>query len=113
MLDQASRNGGMIPPIPAEAFNVNEHDAARVDLLAVAQPLATLVQGVRAGAASNAIANRTYIFATANGGDWFAPTHARPKGDPGWTMHEVACGHDIMLDRPEELALLLLTETTR
>ena len=112
VLDLANRNGGMIPPIPAEMFNVNERDAARIDSMAVAQPLATFVQGVRAGAESNAIANHTYIFATANGGDWFVSTNARLKENPRWTMHEVACGHNIMLDRPQELALLLLQEAT-
>jgi len=111
VLDQANRNGGMVPPVPAEMFNVNERDAAWVDSMAVAQPLATFVQGVRAGE-SNAIANHTYIFATANGGDWFVSTYARLKEHPQWKMHEVACGHNIMLDRPQELALLLLKEAT-
>jgi hypothetical protein len=44
-LDQASRSGGMIPPIPAALFNVNEEDAARVDKMSVAQPLATFGKG--------------------------------------------------------------------
>jgi hypothetical protein len=69
-LHQASRSGGMIPPIPAGIFNVNEEDAAWVDAMSVAQPLATFVQGVRTGVESNSVANRTYVFATANGGDW-------------------------------------------
>jgi pimeloyl-ACP methyl ester carboxylesterase len=32
-LDRASRSGGMIPPIPAAIFNVNEKDADRVDAM--------------------------------------------------------------------------------
>lgn len=109
-LDQASRSGGLIPPIPAAMFNVNEADAAWVDTMSVAQPLATFVQGVRTGVESNAVANRTYVFASANGGDWFVSTHARLKDHPQWKMHTVACGHSIMLDRPKELASLLLEE---
>lgn len=111
-LDQASRGGGMIPPIPAAIFNVNEKDADRVDAMSVAQPLATFVQGVRTGVESNSVANRTYVFATANGGDWFVSTHARLKDHPRWKMHRIACGHSIMLDRPQELASLLLGEAT-
>jgi pimeloyl-ACP methyl ester carboxylesterase len=111
-LDQASGHNGMIPPIPAAIFNVNEADAARVDALSVSQPLATFVQGVRAGTESAPVANRTYVFATANGGDWFVSTHARLKADSQWKVHTVPCGHSIMLDRPEELAALLLAETT-
>jgi hypothetical protein len=59
----------MIPPVPAAMFNVNEEDATRVDKMSVAQPLATFAQGVRTGVESNSVANRTYVFAAANGGD--------------------------------------------
>jgi pimeloyl-ACP methyl ester carboxylesterase len=112
-LDQASRSGGMIPPIPAATFNVNEQDAAWVDSMSVAQPLATFVQGMRTGVESASVGNRTYVFATANGGDWFVSTHARLKEHPHWKVHEIACGHSIMLDRPQELAALLQEEATR
>jgi pimeloyl-ACP methyl ester carboxylesterase len=113
-LDQASRNGGMIPPIPAAIFNVNDADAARVDAISVPQPLATFVQGVRGGVESPAVTatNRAYVFATANGGDWFVSTHARLKDHPQWKVHTVPCGHSVMLDRPQELAWLLLEEAT-
>ncbi|MDM0074820.1 alpha/beta hydrolase [Variovorax sp. J2P1-59] len=111
-LEQARQSGGMIPPIPAEIFNVNKEDAPRVDAMSVAQPLATFVQGVRTGVESNSVANRTYVFATANGGDWFVSTHSRLKGHPKWKMHTIECGHSIMLDRPHELTSLLLQEAT-
>ena len=50
-LDQASESGGMIPPIPANIFNVNQADAAWVDSMSVPQPLATFAQAskVRCG----------------------------------------------------------------
>ena len=109
----ASGNGGMIPAIPAAAFNVNQADAAWVDAMSGPQPLATFAQGVPQGAESNAVAHRTFIYASANGGDWFASTYARLKARPQWTVHAVACGHSIMLDCPEELASLLLEEAAR
>lgn len=109
-LAQANRHGGMIPPIPAAVFNVNEADAVWVDTMSVPQPLATFVQGVKAGVDSVLVANRTYAFATRNGGDWFVQTHARLKDDPRWTVHDIACGHAIMLDRPDEMVALLLAE---
>ena len=114
-LDQASRHGGMIPPIPAAIFNVNDADAARVDAMSVPQPLATFVQGVRGGVESPAAVatNRSYLFATANGGDWFVSTHARLKDNPQWKVHTLPCGHGVMLDRPAELTSLLLAEVTR
>ncbi|WP_200867839.1 hypothetical protein [Candidatus Sodalis pierantonius] len=74
---------------------MNASDAPWVDAMSVPQPLA----------------QRTYIFATANGGDWLASTYARVKDDPQWKAHALACCHAIMLDRPEELTAILLAET--
>jgi pimeloyl-ACP methyl ester carboxylesterase len=107
-LEQASGNGGMIPPIPAAAFNVNEGDAERLDRMATSQPLATFAQGVRTGIDAVSVAHRTFVYAAANGGDWFAATNAKLQADPRWKTHSVACGHGIMLDRPQELASILL-----
>ena len=109
-LDQARCNAGLIPPIPAAIFNVNGADATRVDAMSTAQPLATFVQGVSSGVESNTVANRTYVFASANGGDWFVSTHARLKDNRKWKVHSVPCGHSIMLDQPRELAALLMEE---
>ncbi|OLL31445.1 alpha/beta hydrolase [Burkholderia sp. SRS-W-2-2016] len=109
-LSQAREHDGMIPPIPASVFNVNDADAEWVDRMSGPQPLATFVQGVRAGVDAAPVANRTYVFASKNGGDWFVDTHARLKDTPGWKVHEIPCGHSIMLDRPAELAALLLAE---
>ncbi|VVD63193.1 Pyrethroid hydrolase [Pandoraea aquatica] len=112
-LAQAGQHGGMIPAIPAALFNVNDADAAWVDRMSGPQPLATFVQGVRGGVDSVPVANRTYVFASRNGGDWFVETHARLKRDASWRVHEIACGHAVMLDRPAELATLLLAEATQ
>ena len=110
VLEQASGNEAMIPPIPAAVFNVNVADAPRVDAMCVPQPLASFVQAVRVGAESVPVANITYVFATANGGDWFVSTHARLKDDPRWKVRTVASGHNVMLDSPDELTSLLLEE---
>lgn len=103
------QTGGMIPPLQASLFNVNEADAAWVDAMSGPQPLGTFIQAVRGGVESEASSgmDRTFIFATANGGDWFVSTHLRLKDHPDWQVHEVDCGHNIMLDRPEELTTLL------
>ncbi|MGL9724219.1 hypothetical protein [Sodalis sp. (in: enterobacteria)] len=90
---------------------MNASDAPWVDAMSVPQPLATFVQGVRAGVESVPVAQRTYIFATANGGDWLASTYARVKDDPHWKVHALECGHAIMLDKSEELTAILLAET--
>ena len=55
----------------------------------------------------SATIDRNFIFAAANYGDWFVATHLRLKDHPNWRVHTVACGHNIMLNRPEELISLL------
>ena len=108
-LSQAASTGTTIPPIPASVFNVNETDAARVDALSVPQPLATFVQAARDGVDSVAITalERTFIYAAKNGGNWFDSTYAWLKKEAGWKVHELPCGHSMMLDCPKELVALL------
>ena len=109
-LSLAAQNKGAVPPIPAAAFNVNEADAARVDRICTPQSLASFAQAVRQGIDAVGVAKRTYVFATANGMETFRPVYEKLKTDPAWTVHTVDCGHDVMLDKPEELADLLLAE---
>lgn len=110
ILGAAKTAGGKSPPIPAAAFNVNERDRAWVDKLCVPQTLAAFAQSVSLGVNSVAARRRTYVYATANGMNTFDATYERFKADPNWTVHTVHCGHDVMLDEPEELARLLMNE---
>jgi hypothetical protein len=32
---------------------------------------------------------------------------ARARADPGWTVYELPCGHDVAIDMPDELAAIL------
>ena len=89
---------------------MNEADAAWVDRICVPQSLTSFAQAVRVGVEAVPVARRTYVFATANGMETFRPIYERLKADPSWTTHTVACGHDVMLDRPAELAEMLLAE---
>ena len=106
----AAQDGGRVPPIPAAAFNVNAADAAWVDAMCGPQSLASFAQAVRVGVEAVQVARRTYVFASANGMETFRPIYERLRQEEGWTVHSIACGHDIMLDSPAELADLLLAE---
>src|SRR5262249_12665842 len=112
-LGLANANGGMLPPIPAAAFNVNAKDAAWVEKHCVPQSVSAFVEGVRFTGKENAVRNRTYILATGYDMKVFPPFHERVKKDPKWRTHTVPCGHDVMLDQPETLAKLLLEEVAR
>jgi len=105
--------GGRLPPIPAAAFNVNAKDAAWVDKTCVPQSLLTFTEGVRFTGKEAAVRNRTYILATGYDMGVFNRFYEQVKNDPKWRAHTVPCGHDVMLDQPEQLAKLLLEEVGR
>jgi hypothetical protein len=53
------------------------------------------------------IKNITYILATGwNGPSPFPPFYEKAKAK-GWKTRPLPCGHDVMLDLPEELTTIL------
>jgi hypothetical protein len=52
---------------------------------------------------------KTYIRAVERPSAHFDMYYARCKADPAWKTYEaVKCGHDVMVDAPEELTDMLL-----
>jgi pimeloyl-ACP methyl ester carboxylesterase len=98
---------GLVTPIPAEVFGVNAKDRAMVDQLCTKQPYATLTEGLRLTGARDRVAKKTYVLATGWENAAFPAFADKVRDDPDWTYHEVACGHDVMLDDPERLAEIL------
>jgi len=100
-----------VPPRTAAFFHVNEKDRAWVDARCTPQPLKCFLQRLTLTRARERIARKVYIRATGYPSEPFdrAMANARAKG---WQVHELACGHDVMLDQPEQLADLL-QETLR
>ncbi len=98
---------GLVSPIPAEVFAVNEKDRAWVDAQCTRQPYRTLNQGLRLSGARERIARKAYVLATGYPGLAFGTFAAKVRDDPAWRYHEVPCGHDVMLDAPEALADIL------
>jgi len=106
----AERNGAAsIPPRSAAMFNVNERDRAWVDAQCTPQPLKCGLQKLALTGARERIAKKAYIRATGYPSQPFdlALEKARARG---WRSHEVACGHDVMLDAPGRLAEILQGE---
>ena len=98
---------GFVSPIPADVFAVNLADRAWVDAQCTPQPYRTLTQKLKLAGARERIANKTYILATGYSGLAFPTFAAKVRADPAWRYHEIACGHDVMLDAPEDLASIL------
>lgn len=100
---------GLVAPIPAAPPRTNAADAAWMNRLRTPQPLATFTEPVRVTDALERIANRTYVLATGYDYGVLGQFAERARSDPGWRYHELDCGHDVMLARPDETVEILLT----
>jgi pimeloyl-ACP methyl ester carboxylesterase len=97
-----------IAPRPAEAFGVNPADRAWVDRLCVPHPVATFTERIRLTGAVDRVARKTYVRAASYANPGFDRALAGVRSDPAWCCHEVAGGHDVMVDEPERLCEILL-----
>ena len=98
--------GWKVPPIPAAVFEVNAADRDWVDRQCTPQPIATFEQPVVLTRRPDP-ALVTYILATGYAATPFQRFADRAAGY-GWKLCTIASGHDVMLDRPDELTELLL-----
>lgn len=105
---KAVGEGWKMPPIPAEVFNLNAADRDWVNSQCTMQSVETFQQPIRLTGGIGKISNVTYIRATGfDEGSPFPPFVAKARAK-GWKTHEVGCGHDVMVDEPEELSRLLV-----
>jgi pimeloyl-ACP methyl ester carboxylesterase len=107
-----SGEGWKVPPIPAEAFHVNARDLDWVNRQCTMQPLATFQQPLHLTGGIDRIDNVTFILA----GGWspspFPPFYEQAKAR-GWRTVSMDCGHDVMLDLPEQLTRELVAASAR
>jgi len=109
---QQSGEGWKVPPIPAEVFHVNAKDRDWVNRQCTMQPLATFQQPLHLTGEIGRIENVTFILATGWAPSPFPPFFDRAKAK-GWRTVTMECGHDVMLDLPEELTRELLAVPVR
>jgi pimeloyl-ACP methyl ester carboxylesterase len=96
-----------VAPITAETFRVNERDRAWIDRQCTPHPVACITEKLALSGAYRAVQRKVYIRAANYPSPAFEPIYERVKADPGWTAHQVPCGHDVMVDMPDALAELL------
>lgn len=102
-------HSGLMAPIPAEAFGIRAENRAWVDRRCVGQPLATFTLPLLLTGAGAAVPQRLYILADGWDPSPFRHFATQAEGQPGWRVARLACGHDVMVDMPAELAAELMT----
>ncbi len=98
--------GPFTAPIPAARFSVNEADRAWVDSKMTPQSSACFTEKLKVTGAYQTIARKAYIRARNFPG--FAATLERIRTDASWKTWVVDCGHDVMIDKPDELTSILV-----
>jgi hypothetical protein len=107
-LAKAVGEGWKIPPIPADAFKVNEKDRDWVNRQCTFQAIETFRQPLNLTGAIDRIKNITFILAGGWGPSPFPRFYEKAKAS-GWKTLTIDCGHDVMLDEPEQLTQALLS----
>ena len=73
-------------------------------------PLAALTERLRLSGGHASIKKRIYVHGTDLGRPSpFKPFYEKCKADPAWETYTLACGHDVMMDMPEETLEILLS----
>lgn len=112
-IESAAANGGLVPPVPAAMFGVNEADRAYVDSMCVGQPLETFSTGLPLTGARERVAHKTYLRAGSYRSNPFDAAREAVTGAPGWVVETLPSGHDVMLDAPAELTAALIAAAQR
>jgi hypothetical protein len=100
--------GWKVPPIPAEVFNVNEEDRDWVNNQCTFQPIETFRQRICLSGGIREIENIVFIRASSfEEGSPFPPFEEKARA-AGWKTLDMACGHDVMLDQPQQLTAALV-----
>ena len=99
--------GVAIPPPDAAAFGLTGADRDWVNRRQTPQPLGVYQDTLHFDAYAVATVPRTFIDCTAPALPTVAVMRQRVRTEPGWTVHELATGHDPMVSAPVDLTRLL------
>jgi pimeloyl-ACP methyl ester carboxylesterase len=103
----ALRSGATtLPPRSAALFRVNDKDRAWVDAQCTPQPIQCWFQKLALTGARERIGKKTYIRAAGYPNPYFDAGLATARAR-NWRTYELPCGHDVMLDMPEQLTEIL------
>ena len=87
---------------------MNTQDRAWVDRQCVDQPLRTFEQPIQLEGTWKKVHRHVYIYATGWNPGIGRPFFERAQHEMGWQAISMSCGHDVMVDMPEELTQVLM-----
>ena len=93
--------------LDAEMFNIAQANRAWVDRRCRPQALATFECPALLTGAHASVPKKHYILADGWDPSPFRHFASQVDGKAGWALTKMACGHDIMVDMPKELAEVL------
>lgn len=102
-------DGWRVPAPSPSYFGVKKQDD--IDWIVrrcTPQSLLTFMQPVRTSGVWQSVRRKVYIRAEGHPGPTFAPFGEMARATEGWEYHAVACGHEVMIEMPDELASILL-----
>jgi pimeloyl-ACP methyl ester carboxylesterase len=107
----AAGDGWKVPPPSASFFAVNAAGSDWVDRQCTMHPMSTFEVPAQISGACDGIPTIGYILARGFDGP-FGQFYAQ-AGERWWWQAQLACGHDVMLDMPNELTALLCANAQR
>jgi pimeloyl-ACP methyl ester carboxylesterase len=99
---------GFAPPFPAKTMKVNAKDEAWVDAKMTPQPINTYLQKLTLTGAYVRIPKKAYVRTTEFNQPIFQKHYEDLKQKSEWQTFAMNCGHDLMVDKPDELADILV-----
>jgi len=102
-------DGWQVPPPPPAYFGVkSQSDADWIVQQCTPQALLTFMQPVKAPGEWKSISRKMYIRAAGHPLPTFARFGDALRDDPDWIYREVSCGHEVMIEQPQQLSAMLL-----
>ncbi len=105
--DSGLHGGFSLPPISTEFLQTNLQDRSWVDQMSTKHPVATFTEAISLRGNQDRIKTKIYALATGWEPNGFRHFYERVNADPSWTTRTIASGHEVMLDKPDEVADLL------
>ncbi len=100
----------LVPSPPTQTGDyIREADRHWVDSKATAQPTATFTEKIHVTGAYRSVKKKLFVRATSSTAP-FDELTTELRSDGSFRVRELACGHDIPVDMPDELASILDAE---